>query len=119
MEVSHAGCLLTYLKRHHLALLALFLASGGVSYAAVQLPAHSVGTKQLKNGAVTKKKIAAKTIKSLRGRRGPVGPQGLRWARSRDLRSARRFGRIPSGKSFRPTRRGKGTSSCSGMSRPR
>jgi hypothetical protein len=74
--VSH---LLRYLQQHHLALLALFLATGGVSYAAVHLPAHSVGTNQLKNSAVTKRKIAKKTFKELRGhrgRRGFTGPTG-------------------------------------------
>jgi hypothetical protein len=34
--------------------IALFVALGGTSYAAFSLPAGSVGTKQLKNGAVTK-----------------------------------------------------------------
>ena len=37
--------------------LALFLALGGVGYAAVHLPRNSVGTSQLKNGAVTAAKI--------------------------------------------------------------
>ena len=37
--------------------LALFIALGGVSYAAVKLPARSVGTKQLKTGAVTSAKV--------------------------------------------------------------
>jgi hypothetical protein len=37
--------------------LALFIALGGVSYAAVKLPAKSVGTKQLKTGAVTSAKV--------------------------------------------------------------
>ena len=68
--------LLRYLKRHHVALLALFLASGGVSYAAVHLPPNSVGTNQLKNGAVTKRKVAKRMLKSLRGKRGPQGAQG-------------------------------------------
>jgi hypothetical protein len=38
--------------------LALVLALGGTSYAATQLRPHSVGTKQLKTGAVTAPKIA-------------------------------------------------------------
>jgi hypothetical protein len=42
----------TYLRRHHIALLALFLAIGGTSYAAVKLPTNSVATKQIKNGQV-------------------------------------------------------------------
>ena len=76
-----------YLRRHHLALLALFLALGGTSVAATNalLPNNSVGTAQLKKGAVTKNKIAPKTLKQLKGNKGaqglpgaqgPQGPQG-------------------------------------------
>jgi len=39
------------------ACVALFVAMGGTSYAAVTLAANSVGTKQIKNGAVTAAKI--------------------------------------------------------------
>lgn len=60
-----------------IALIALFVAMGGTTYAAVSLPARSVGTKQLKNHAVTKPKIARKTLAALKGRRGAKGPQGL------------------------------------------
>lgn len=48
---------LRYLGRHHLALLALFVALGGVSYAAVKLPANSVGTRQLKANSVIGSKV--------------------------------------------------------------
>ena len=41
-----------YIKRHHVALVALFVALGGVSYAAVNLPKNSVGSGQIKTGAV-------------------------------------------------------------------
>jgi hypothetical protein len=60
------------------ATLALFLAIGGVSYAAIKLPKNSVGTKQLKNGAVTGKKLAPAAVKSLGtpGPQGPIGPAG-------------------------------------------
>jgi hypothetical protein len=37
--------------------LALVVALGGTGYAAATLPAHSVGTRQLKDGAVTSKKV--------------------------------------------------------------
>ena len=59
-----------------IACLALAVALGGTAYAAVTLPAKSVGTKQLKNGAVTKQKIAKKTIAALRGNTGPMGQAG-------------------------------------------
>jgi hypothetical protein len=53
------SALATYMRRHHLALLALFVALGGTSVAASNalLPKNSVGTKQLKKNAVTAVKI--------------------------------------------------------------
>lgn len=82
--------LLTYLKRHHIGLLALFIALGGTSYAAVKLPKNSVGSTQIKKGAVSESKLSkgvvAKLDKSGRtgsngatggeGARGPAGPAG-------------------------------------------
>jgi Collagen triple helix repeat (20 copies) len=70
-----------FLRRHLTyanvaATLALFLALGGAAYAATQLPKNSVGTKQLRNGAVTAAKIAKQTRRQLQGSRGPAGPQG-------------------------------------------
>jgi hypothetical protein len=44
--------------------LALFLALGGVSYAAVKLPANSVGSKQLRRNAVTGAKIKNRAVTS-------------------------------------------------------
>lgn len=44
------------------ALIALFVALGGVGYAATSLPANSVGTRQLQNNAVSYQKIAPHTI---------------------------------------------------------
>jgi hypothetical protein len=40
-----------------ISIIALFLSLGGTSYAAISLPAKSVGTKQLKDGAVTSAKV--------------------------------------------------------------
>jgi hypothetical protein len=56
--------------------LALALAlAGGTAYAATQmLPKNSVGTKQLKNGAVTRAKIALGVLGA--GAGGPAGAQG-------------------------------------------
>lgn len=59
--------LLTHVKRNVVAYLALFVALGGTSYAAINLPAGSVGSKQLRSGAVTNKKLA----------KGSVGPADL------------------------------------------
>src|SRR4051794_41919583 len=73
--------LVTYFRSHHVALLALFVALGGTSYAALKLPGNSVGTKQLKSRAVTLAKIDPATRKALRAqageaRVGPAGPLG-------------------------------------------
>jgi hypothetical protein len=65
------------------ACLALFVALGGSSYAALQLPNASVGTKQLKRNAVTSPKVKPGSLllsdfrSSQRGLlRGPAGTQG-------------------------------------------
>lgn len=60
-----------------IALIALFVALGGTTYAATSLPRNSVGTAQLKRGAVTRNKISTKTIRTLKGDRGPRGLQGI------------------------------------------
>ena len=49
--------ILTHLRGNVIAYLALFVALGGTSYAAMNPPANSVGTAQLKNGAVTPSKL--------------------------------------------------------------
>lgn len=55
----------------------LFLVlAGGAAYAATHLKKNSVGTKQLKNGAVTQKKISKAAQNALKGQTGPVGPTG-------------------------------------------
>src|SRR5262245_7162013 len=56
--------------------LCLFMLLGGVAYAGAKLAANSVGTKQLKNGAVTLKKINKKAQSELRGAVGPKGDPG-------------------------------------------
>ena len=70
------------------ACVALVVALGGTGYAAFRLPGGSVGTKQLRNGAVTRAKIAPATLKTLAvgggtpgaGGQGPPGPQGPKGA---------------------------------------
>jgi hypothetical protein len=61
---------------HVIALIALFVALGGGAYAAFGLPRNSVGTKQLKRGAVTPPKLSKAALKTLKGATGPRGPQG-------------------------------------------
>jgi hypothetical protein len=67
---------LGYVRRHHVALLALFIALGGTSYAAVKLPRNSVGTTQIKNHAVTTSKLSTATVKALKGAKGATGAPG-------------------------------------------
>jgi hypothetical protein len=45
-----------------ISLLALFVALGGTSYAALKLPANSVGSKQLRKNAVTSKKVKKNAV---------------------------------------------------------
>jgi hypothetical protein len=67
-----------------LAIVALFVALGGSSYAAVSLPKASVGAPQIKQSAVNSKKVQdgsllAKDFKRgqlPKGAQGPAGPQG-------------------------------------------
>lgn len=66
------------------ALIALFVAFGGTGYAALKLPADSVGTKQLRKSAVTGAKVKDFSLftndfapgQIPRGPQGPAGPPG-------------------------------------------
>jgi hypothetical protein len=59
--------------------LALAISLGGVSYAAVALPKNSVGRTQIRNNAVTSKKVKNHSLLARDFKRGqlPSGPQGL------------------------------------------
>jgi hypothetical protein len=46
-----------HIRSNVVAYLALFVALGGTSYAAIKLPANSVGTKQIKNHSITPIKL--------------------------------------------------------------
>jgi hypothetical protein len=74
-----------YAARHHLAMLALFVALGGTSFAAAAaaLPINSVGTKQVINGSLRTtdlSRTARNALKGSRGPEGPAGPQGAQGA---------------------------------------
>ncbi|MCB0870036.1 MAG: hypothetical protein KDB52_04315 [Solirubrobacterales bacterium] len=76
------------------AVIALIIALGGTSYAAINLPKNSVGSKQLKKGSVTAKKLKKNSVNSAKvknrsllakdfrkgqlpkGAKGPSGPAG-------------------------------------------
>jgi hypothetical protein len=72
-----------------IALLALFVALGGTGYAALSLPKNSVGSKQLRKGAVKNSDIAANAVTGSKVKRRslsasdfksgslPQGPRGL------------------------------------------
>src|SRR3954470_15619387 len=68
------------------ALLALFVAMGGVGHAALKLPRNSVGSKQLKSNAVTSAKVKDASLRKgdvAAGllRHGPAGKPGERGLR--------------------------------------
>jgi len=82
-----AAGLVSYLRRHHIGLLALCIALTGTAYAAT-LPKNSVGSKQLKSNAVTSQKIKNGAVNSNKVKNGslmstdfkagqlPAGPRG-------------------------------------------
>jgi hypothetical protein len=60
-----------------ISLIALFVALGGTSYAAVALaPNNSVGSAQVINGSLQKKDLSKKAVAALKGNRGLRGPAG-------------------------------------------
>jgi hypothetical protein len=74
---------LDYLRRNALAALAFvcsLLALGGASYAALSLPAGSVGTRQLRTGAVTNKKVANGSITPAKLDSRTIGGSVRHWA---------------------------------------
>jgi hypothetical protein len=74
-EILRAGA---YLRRNHLALLALFFALGGTAYAAgnALLPKNSVGSRQVINRSLQTADLSKRAQRALKGRRGLRGAQG-------------------------------------------
>jgi hypothetical protein len=54
--------LLHHVRQNLIAVLALFVALGGTSYAAISLPAGSVGARQLKNRSITAAKLNPSSV---------------------------------------------------------
>ena len=79
--------LVQHVRRNAVAYVALFVALGGTSYAAIKLPANSVGHSQLRNDAVTSKEVKNHSLLKVdfkpgqihngaRGATGAPGPAG-------------------------------------------
>jgi hypothetical protein len=66
-KLSYANVMVTILA---------FIVLGGVAYGGVHLGKNSVGTKQIKNGAVTQTKISPSAQAVLKGQQGAQGPPG-------------------------------------------
>lgn len=75
-----------HVRQNLVAYLALFVALGGTSYAAVKLPSNSVGSKQIAKDAVTGDKVKNRSLSdadlsvaaraALKGAAGPAGAKG-------------------------------------------
>ena len=71
----------SYLRTHHIGLLALFIALGGTSYAAVNLSKNDVGARHIKPNAVRSSEVKDRSLLAKDFRRGQLprgatGPQG-------------------------------------------
>ena len=74
---------LRFLRRNTIALLALFLALGGTTYAASSalIAGNSVASPQVVNGSLQTKDLSAKARKALKGNRGLRGLAGAQGAK--------------------------------------
>jgi hypothetical protein len=83
--------LLAYVRNNAIAVAALFVALGGTSYAAFSLPSNSVGTQQVRNGAITTTKIANGSITAIKLDGRSLGGSVRYWAH------VNQFGQVLSG----------------------
>jgi hypothetical protein len=75
--------ILNHLRGQYLGAIALFVALGGTAYAATSLPASSVGSAQLRNGAVTQKKLAKSSVTAGALDPNSIGAHVVLWAQIR------------------------------------
>jgi hypothetical protein len=69
------------LKSQSIGVVALFVALGGTGYAAISIPKSSVGSRQLRNGAVTTNKIAKGAVTAAKLSSGSIAGSVAFWAR--------------------------------------
>jgi hypothetical protein len=74
------GHLLSHVRSNAIGYLALFVALGGASYAVVSPPAGSVGTRQLRDRAVTAKKLANGAVTPAKLDPGKIAGTIRNWA---------------------------------------
>jgi hypothetical protein len=72
--------LLRFVRGNAIAMLALFIALGGTTYAATTLGKNTVGSPQVINGSLQTKDLSGKARKALKGNRGLRGLTGGRGA---------------------------------------
>lgn len=71
-----------YLRRHHVGLLALFVALGGTAFAVTTAPRNSVVSKSIRADAVRAADIDAGAVKAAEVATGAIGPAKLKLAQT-------------------------------------
>jgi hypothetical protein len=75
--------LLHHIRSNAIGYAALFVSLGGTSYAAIAIPAGSVGTRQLRNGAVTGSKLAKNAVSAANLNPSSIAGHIADWAQVR------------------------------------
>jgi hypothetical protein len=75
--------LLHHIRSNVIGYAALFISLGGTSYAAIAIPAGSVGTRQLRNGAVTGSKLAKNAVSAVNLNPSSIAGHIADWAQIR------------------------------------